>query len=238
MNVLITICARGGSKGIPRKNIVDVGGNFLITHTIKFAQRIFKNLNTTIGLSTDDIEIKKIAEKFDLFTDYKRPANLSNDNTSKVLTIGHLLNHHELKMNTTFEYILDLDVSSPIRNKSDVEEAFDMFKLDKKAQSLFSVNPSKRNPYYNIVERKKNGYFNLVKKPKGLLKGRQMAPKTYDMNASFYWYRRSFFDSEFETPITNKSLIYEMKHICFDLDYEEDLDYMKYLIKKGKIDFI
>ena len=47
-----------------------------------------------------------------------------------------------------------------------------------------------------------------------------------------------FFDSKFETPITNKSLIYEMKHICFDLDYEEDLDYMKYLLKKGKINFI
>ncbi len=65
-----------------------------------------------------------------------------------------------------------------------------------------------------------------------------MAPKTYDMNASFYWYRRSFFDLELESPISSKSMIYEMKHLCFDLDYEEDLDYMKYLLKKGKINFI
>ena len=238
MKVLITICARGGSKGIPKKNIVKIGGDVLIAHTIKFAQNILKNLNTTIALSTDDKEIKKIAEQFGLFTDYKRPASLSEDNTSKVLTIHHLLNYYELTMDATFDYILDLDVSSPIRNKSDIEEAFDIFKLDIEAQSLFSVNPSKRNPYYNIVERKKNGYFDIIKKPKGSLKGRQMAPKTYDMNASFYWYRRSFFDLQLETPITNKSLIYEMKHLCFDLDYEEDLDYMKYLIKKGKINFI
>ncbi len=238
MNILITICARGGSKGIPGKNIVSIGGNYLIAHTIKFAQNILKNLNPTIALSTDDNEIKKIAEQFDLFTNYKRPANLSMDDTSKVLTIGHLMNHYELIMGTTFDYILDLDVSSPIRNTSDVEEAFDMFKLDKNAHSLFSVNSSKRNPYYNIVERKKNGYFNTIKKHKNSLTARQMAPKTYDMNASFYWYRRSFFDLELESPISSKSMIYEMKHLCFDLDYEEDLDYMKYLLKKGKINFI
>ena len=137
MNILITICARGGSKGIPGKNIVSIGGNYLIAHTIKFAQNILKNLNPTIALSTDDNEIKKIAEQFDLFTNYKRPANLSKDDTSKVLTIGHLMNHYELIMGTTFDYILDLDVSSPIRNTSDVEEAFDMFKLDKNAHSIF-----------------------------------------------------------------------------------------------------
>ena len=238
MNILITICARGGSKGIPRKNIVSIGGDYLIAHSIKFANNILKNLNTTIALSTDDYEIKKIAEKFNLFTDYVRPQKFSMDQASKVLTIGHLLNHYELKTDKIFDYILDLDVSSPIRTKNDVEEAFDRFKKDKNAESLFSVNPSKRNPYYNMVERKKNGYFSTIKKPKNSIIARQMAPKTYDMNASFYWYRRSFFYQKYDTPITDKSLIYEMKHVCFDLDYEEDLDYMKYLFKKGEIDFI
>ena len=64
---------------------------------------------------------------------------------------------------------------------------------------------------------------------------RQKAPAVYDLNASFYWYRRVFFDKNIKSPITNKSLIYEMNQICFDLDHEIDFDFMSFLLQTNKI---
>ena len=66
---------------------------------------------------------------------------------------------------------------------------------------------------------------------------RQTAPKVYDLNASFYWYRRSFFELGEKSAITDKSLIYEMKHICFDLDHPLDFLFMEYLLQNNKLDF-
>ncbi len=66
---------------------------------------------------------------------------------------------------------------------------------------------------------------------------RQSAPKVYDLNASFYWYRNSFFDSGDKTAITDKSLIYVMDHICFDLDHPVDFLFMEYLLQNNKLDF-
>jgi len=82
------------------------------------------------------------------------------------------------------------------------------------------------------------GYFNVVNEQKKPFMSRQEAPKVYDMNASFYWYRRIFFDQNFKSQITEKSGIYLMDHICFDLDHMIDFKIMEYLIKNKELDFI
>jgi CMP-N-acetylneuraminic acid synthetase len=66
---------------------------------------------------------------------------------------------------------------------------------------------------------------------------RQSAPKVFELNASFYWYRRSFFESNQNSAITDKSIIFEMKHICFDLDHPVDFLFMEYLLQNDKLDF-
>jgi CMP-N-acetylneuraminic acid synthetase len=66
---------------------------------------------------------------------------------------------------------------------------------------------------------------------------RQSSPLVFDLNASFYWYKRSFFDLGEKSTITDKSLIYEMKHICFDLDHPVDFLFMEYLLQNDKLDF-
>ena len=75
--------------------------------------------------------------------------------------IRDLLNYYENKNQIIYDYVLDLDVTSPLRNLSDLSNAFNIFKSDKKALSLFSVSNSHRNPYFNMVE-KENGYYNLI----------------------------------------------------------------------------
>jgi CMP-N,N'-diacetyllegionaminic acid synthase len=239
MNTLITICARGGSKGIAGKNIRFLNGKPLIAYTIELVQKIATQLNAKVALSTDSEEIKLVASQYDLHTKYLRPSVLASDTAGKIETINDVLNYEESLSNIKFDYILDLDVTSPLRTIKDVLDAFEIISTDKEAISLFSVNDGARNPYFNMVEKQDSGYYNLIKFTKDELipKSRQTSPKVFDLNASFYWYKRSFFDVKRDSAITEKSLIYKMEHICFDLDYEIDFLFMEFLLKNNKLDF-
>lgn len=236
MKVLISICARGGSKGIPGKNIKPLNNIPLIAYTIKVAQQ-FKNLfDTDIAISTDDEEIKKAAARYGVVTDYSRPEELATDGAGKIDTITDLLSYQENRFNTRYDHILDLDVTSPLRTIHDLTTAFQLLKKDNDAVNLFSVNPAGRNPYFNMVEIKENGYYDLVKGD-GAILTRQSAPKVYDLNASFYFYKRAFFEKQFKTVFSQKALIYVMPHICFDLDHLIDFEFLDYLLSNNKLDF-
>ena len=235
INILITLCARGGSKGIPKKNIIDINGKPLIAYSIELAKCLLPKHLTDISLSTDSEEIKDVAKQWGLTTSYNRPIELALDSSGKVKTINDLLSFEEKQKNKSYDYILDLDISSPLRTKEDVENAFEMLHSDINALTIFSVNSSHRNPYFNMVEQNEEGYFDLVKTLPQSILSRQTSPEVYDLNASFYWYRRSFFDKGLNSPITSKSLIYLMDHICFDLDNQNDLMYLKFLIKEKRL---
>jgi CMP-N,N'-diacetyllegionaminic acid synthase len=238
MKVLITICARGGSKGIPGKNIKPILGKPLINYTIELTQRLINNWDAKVALSTDDPVIKQIAKTCNLHTEYNRPSNLATDKAGKIDTIKDLLIYEETLINEKYDYILDLDITSPLRTSDDIKQSFELLLNTPEAKTLFSVNKAHRNPYFNMVEKDLNGFYTLVKKNKsGTVMSRQRAPQVYDLNASFYWYRRDFFDKNFKSPITNKSLIYVMEHICFDLDYPIDFLFLEYLLKNKKLDF-
>jgi len=237
-NILITICARGGSKGIPGKNIKLLNGIPLIGYSINVAKQVqSKYKNATISLSTDSVEIVNVAEKLGLSTDYKRPEYLANDTVGKIDAIRDILQYSENKEHLKYDYILDLDVTSPLRNLYDIENAFNVIEADSNAVNLFSVSEASRSPYFNMVEKKENGYYAQVKKIDSNIFTRQAAPKVYDLNASFYIYRRSFFELGYKGAITDRSLIYIIPHICFDLDHPIDFEIISYLIENNKLDF-
>lgn len=235
MNILITICARGGSKGIPGKNIKLLNGKPLINYTIEIAKQFGKQFNAQIAVSTDDSEIIKVAESCGINIDYVRPIDLATDQAGKIDTINDLLNFEEKRNNLKYDYILDLDVTSPLRNIEDLIISFNQFNSSD-AITLFSVNSASRNPYFNMVEENSNGYFDLVKKQKGNVLSRQSAPRVYELNASFYWYRRFFFDLGVNSPITEKSIVYVMPHICFDLDHPLDFSFLEFLMLNDKLE--
>ena len=235
MRLLITICARGGSKGIPGKNIKLLNGKPLIAYTIQTAQKFGQLYDADIALSTDDEQIKNVAADYGLLTSYSRPVELASDIAGKVETLADLLIFQEKSQNKLYDYILDMDVTSPLRTVEDLDEAFSMIRNDEEAYNIFSVNPANRNPYFNMVEQKENGYYGLVKR--GDFKSRQVAPTVYDMNASFYFFKRSFFNSGLRTSTTNKSMIYIVRHTCFDLDHPIDFEFISYLISNNKLGF-
>lgn len=237
MSTLVTICARGGSKGVPGKNIKPLGGRPLIDYSIKMAQAFLTRYDGAIALSTDDEGIIRVAAESGITTNYKRPAELASDTAGKVDAIADLLLFEEQQRNLKFEYVLDLDVTSPFRTMDDLETAFNAFKSEETALTLFSVSKSGRNPYFNMVEQKENGFYGVVKSAAGGFLSRQASPQVYDINGSFYFYRRSFFDLGTNKVITERSMIFDMPHICFDVDHQIDFDFMEYLVNTGKVGF-
>lgn len=232
-NILITICARGGSKGIPGKNIKPVGRHPLLWYTAVIARRFAEKHNAEIVVSTDSEEIKRVAAEAGVATDYSRPACLANDTCGKPDAIKDAMLHAERKNSKVYDYVIDLDVTSPIRTLSDVEECVRLLSERPEALTIFSVNPCGRNPYFNMVEEKGDGFYGVVLG--GKYTTRQSAPKVYDMNASIYVYRRSALMCDTPRAVTPKSLVYVMDHICFDLDEPADYDYLAYLLDTGKI---
>ena len=235
MKILITICARCCSNGIPGKNIKPINGIPLINYTINTAKSFLNLYESEIAISTDDINISEVCKSVGVETDYKRPLNLSTDTAGKIDTIYDLLIFYEKLRGIKYDYILDLDVTSPLRTIEDLNQAFELLQKNENALNIFSVNKANKNPYFNMVEQKEDGYYELSKK--GDFLTRQSAKPVFELNASFYFYKRNFFESDSKKVINNCSLIYEMKHTCFDLDHPIDFEFMSYLIENNKLDF-
>lgn len=233
MNYLITICARGGSKGIPGKNIKPIGGVPLLAYTAKIALEFAQKHGADIVLSTDSEEIRRVGAEAGVPTDYKRPDFLANDTCGKPEAIKDALFYAERHYGKRYDFVIDLDVTSPIRTLDDIGNCVRMIEENEDALTIFSVNPCARNPYFNQVEESTDGYCHVVLA--GRYTSRQSAPKVYDINGSIYVYRREALDCEDPRAVTPRSIVYVMDHICFDLDEPADYDYLSYLIETGKI---
>lgn len=233
MNYLITICARGGSKGIPGKNIKPVGGMPLLAYTAKTAIEFARKYGADIVLSTDSADIRRIGAEAGIPTDYERPDYLANDTCGKPDAIKDALFYAEKCHDKKYDFIIDLDVTSPIRTLEDIRNCVRMLEENNQALTVFSVNPCARNPYFNQVEESDDGFCHVVLG--GRYTTRQSAPKVYDMNASIYVYRREALDCDSPRAVTPRSIVYVMDHICFDLDEPSDYDYLSYLIDSGKL---
>ena len=236
MNLLITICARGGSKGIPQKNIRLINGVPLIEYSIRHALAFAKDAGADVELSTDDQEIALVAAKAGMHTEYKRPSELSGDTASKLDTIKDVLLFAEKTKSKTYDMVLDLDVTSPLRTLEDLRKALKAMEDNPKARNLFSVSPPAHNPYFDMVEENSNGFFDLVKKPEAQMSTRQQGPRVYELNASFYYYRRSFFNDD-PMVLVKESLTYVMPHMCFELDEMIDYELLEFLLREQKLDF-
>ena len=207
MKIICTICARGGSKGVPNKNIKLLNGIPLIAYTIQ--QAIDSKLFSKIVVSTDSQRITDIAKHAGAECWFLRPKYLSSDKASKLDAIRHAVNKAEKKFETSYDFVFDLDATSPLRKISDIKNAYKFF-IQSKASNLITATPARKNPYFNMVEYT-GTKIRLVKSSNGLLspQSRQAARPVYDMNASIYiWKRASLFKN---VKLINKNtVLYEM----------------------------
>lgn len=234
-NTLITICARGGSKGIPGKNIKPVGGKPLMAYTIEAALAYAAESGTPVVLSTDSDEIRQVAMAYPgVDCSYRRPDELANDICGKPDAIRHVMLWAEERYGTRFDRVLDLDVTSPIRTLDDIRGCIRLADENPDALTVFSVNPCARNPYFTQVQQRPDGFYSEVMSG-GNFTTRQGSPKVYDMNGSIYVYRREALTCPTPRAVSARALIYVMPHICFDLDEPADYDYLAFLLDTGRL---
>jgi len=187
MTTIATICARGGSTGVPGKNIKLLAGKPLIVHTIEQA-RACRSIDA-VYVSTDDSAIADVARAAGATVPFLRPAELATAEAPKIPVIQHLVRWLE-EHGTHPERIVDLDPTSPLRELADIEACIAL--LDAATDVVITGYESEKNPYFNMVELTSDGRAQLVKRPSTAVHGRQSAPKVYAMNASIYvWHRRS-----------------------------------------------
>jgi N-acylneuraminate cytidylyltransferase len=182
-NCLFVIPARGGSKGIPGKNIKPLSGKPLIQYSIEYARNFVPD--DQICLSTDSIEIIKIAENLALKVPFVRPEYLGGDNTSTFDVLKHTIDFFE-KKNKNYDYLVLLQPTSPIRAKKHFEEAYNF--IDEKTEVVVSFNEESQNPYYNVYEENDTGFLK-ISKGDGKYTRRQDCPPVYAINGSIYVFR-------------------------------------------------
>lgn len=238
MNILITICARAGSKGIPDKNIKLLNNKPLLVHSIDLAKRLSNKLDgVVVEFSSDSDKYKEVARENGLYTDYTRPQELGSDGAGKIGVLKDVLLYSENKYNKKFDYLIDLEVTSPLRNSEDVIEAFEEIKKKTEALIIVGVSSVTKNPYYNMWEKSESNFWNISKKLPSNLLTRQSAPDVYASNGMLYIMRREFFDGNYNSIETERTEIYKSKHICFDIDEPIDFEFMNFLIEHNRLDF-
>lgn len=225
-NTLIIIPARGGSKGLPRKNILPINCKPMIYYTIDAARGITSDEN--ICVSTDDFEIKKVVEDYGLKVLFIRPAELASDTAGSRELILHAIDFYENKLNRYFSRICLLQPTSPLRSAQHIQEAQKLWKDD--LDMVVSVKKSKANPYFNLFEEDDNGL--LQKSKSGNFLRRQDAPNVWELNGAIYFISvhslKSKSISDFE-----RVQKYEMdQESSLDVDVELDFKLLNLILKQ------
>lgn len=234
MNILFTICARAGSKGVKGKNTRDFCGKPLLTYTVAaydlFCQCYGSQYdNIYLAVNTDsELLLNQMNELGVKYIPVRREENLAGDVVGKKDVIKDTLIKCEEQTEKVFDTVIDLDLTSPLRTVEDIKGTLDCLREDQNADIAFSVTNSRRSPYFNMVAQKEDGYYRTVVETKYTT--RQQAPVCYDMNASIYAYERKYLlsDNVFE----RKAVIWNMQDTgVLDIDSEEDLELMEVIAK-------
>ena len=227
-NILCTICARGGSKGVHNKNLKLINGKPLIAYTIEAAKE--SGLFSRIVVSTDSDEIIKVAKEYGADVFFKRPAELASDKAAKIPVIRHA--HIESTKHFKEEYNIhvDLDATSPLRLVSDLTEALDQFKKNDN-DILITAMEARRSPYFNLIE-DFDGKIRVSKELPQQVIRRQDSPKCYDMNASIYIWKSDVL-MESDTVFMDKTGLYVMpEERSYDIDTELDFKIVEMILKE------
>lgn len=214
---ICTICARGGSQGVPRKNIRVIGGKPLIAHSITSA--IESGLFDVVAVDSDSQEILNVAKEHGADVTLKRPDHLATSTAGKLEVIARAVIETEKITDKQYSTLVDLDATSPLRLVSDIAEAVALVE-DGDASNVISVAPAHRSPYFNLVESDKDGFVHLSKE--STVVRRQDSPDCFDMNASIYvWARNPFLENPYLFADRTRAHVMPRSR-SFDIDEELD----------------
>ena len=188
MKPVCLIAARGGSKGVPKKNIRLLADKPLIAHTIESC--LNSNIFSNVIVSTESNEIANIAKKFGADVPFLRPKILATDSASMDDVFLHAI-PKLMELGYNFEIMVNRDCTVPFIKNSSIAGSIKLLK-QKKCDLVCGVYRQHHNPYFNMMELKSNGFLKFCKKPKKQFVNRQKAPIVYQLNGLFTFYTNQF----------------------------------------------
>ncbi len=233
--ILISLCGRAGSKGFKNKNLKTFCGKPLVHYSLAAADLFLKanpDVQADIVLNTDSGLLKELVlNSYPEVTALSRPASLAGDAVPKMAVFQHSLREMESRTKKTYDMLLDLDITSPLRTVEDVQNCLCHAQENPKTEVVMSAVKSRRNPYMNMAQRGEDGFVHQVVQSN--FTARQQTPQCYDLNASIYVFRRSFLLAN-ETGFLwdgNCDLVEMLDTAVLDIDSEEDFEWMEYIAK-------
>ena len=228
MKRLAVICARGGSKGVKGKNLRTLQGKPLIAHSIDQAKE--SSMFKFIAVSSDSDVILQTAKDWGADFAVTRPDDLASDTAAKIPAIRHCAASIETENRETFDIIVDLDATAPLRNIADIKGAIGLLE-ESRAANVVTGMPARRSPYFNLVELDDNKRVHLSKSLDAPLARRQDSPKCFDLNASIFAWTRAALFSENNFALGTDTLLYVMpEERSIDIDTETDFKFVEYLM--------
>ncbi len=229
MTRICTICVRGGSKGVKNKNIRPLAGKPLLAHTLEQAKN--SHLFQKIAVSSDSEAILEVAAKWGADELVVRPPELALDTSPKLPAIRHCVETVEKKMKASYDIIVDLDATSPLRRIEDIQGAVDLLEA-RGISNVITAAPARRSPYFNLVELGDDGVVRLSKPPKKTVARRQDSPPCFDMNASIYVWKRAALFNNLTVFNADTGLFVMPENCSLDIDTELDFEIVEMLMKK------
>jgi CMP-N-acetylneuraminic acid synthetase len=233
VNFFILICARGGSKGLPKKNIKKLCGIPLIGWSIKIAKKV--SSYSRIVVSTDNKEIADIAKNLGASVPFIRPKDLSQDKSPEWLVWKHAINFLQEEDSVNYDAILVIPPTAPLRDITDIENVIEAYSSSD-CDGIITVSESSRNPHFNMVRLDKSDKCEIWDSPLNPIHRRQDAPVSYDITTVAYMFSTKFVldhDSIFPGNIKGVKI---PKERAIDIDDEVDFYMAEFLMNKKKQD--
>ncbi len=233
MNILFTVCARAGSKGAAGKNVRLFCGQPIVYYTLeiyeKFVKKYGHHNRIDLAVNTDsEILLEQIDRNGTEYIFVKRKDELAGDIVAKGEVIRDTFITAEKMKKCEYELLVDLDVTSPLRNLEDVEGTIRQVTQNDKCNFAYSVVEARRNPYFNMVCKNEEGFYDRV-----ILSdytARQQTPECFDMNASVYVYARDYLLNM--SNENEHAMIWKMEDsVVLDIDSDNDFEMMELLAK-------
>jgi CMP-N-acetylneuraminic acid synthetase len=226
MKTFAFIFARGGSKGVPGKNIKEICGKPLLAYAIEIAQSVDRI--EKIFVSTEDENIATVAKEFGAEI-IPRPNNLAQDDSPEWLAWQHAIKWLG-NAGQSFDTFVSLPATSPLRNKKDITKCLNS--LNEETDLVIGVTEAARSPWFNMVKQDNDGYLKVLMRNENKYIRRQDTPKIYDMTTIAYVSRPEFIMNKnggFDGRVKGVEIPPER---ALDIDTEFDFEIAEFLMRK------
>ena len=229
LHLVAAICARGGSKGVPRKNLRLVDGKPLIAHAIDHARE--SGIFDRIVASTDDEEMASVARRFGAEVPFLRPPELARDDSNKWHVFRHLVTEIEARERRRVDVIADLDTGAALRTAADIRACVQRLH-EADAEVCVTAYEADHNPYYNMVELTRSGLARVCNPLSPPVVNRQAAPTVYNLSPSIFAIRRDALWAHEHWSECRMTLSIVPRERAVDIDTEFDFNLVEFLLRR------